>query len=235
MSNVLEASERTALGEAIDDWHAAKAEVENLRQAEERATAMVDEAEATAMGLAEVAAEVATFRARRIVENLPAATLSTLPGRLDARLMDKKNADARVDEYRAALAVISDDIEAAEQRVIECAQAAHDAIIEVMRSEGDDLARELSEVEARAYALRRNLIALSCMWAKLPGMPKIGPMEISDYARQVLRSPPPLKDLKLPETELTEGWRAYYLALSANAEAVPSAADSRQRARGACV
>lgn len=218
--------QRIALGRAIEQWEIAKAEVENLRQADARATAMIEDQDSRAMRLAGVEAEVAAYRAQRIMENSPAVGCSALPGHLDNRLMERESATERAAQYRAARAVILMKIGVAEDRVAACAEALHHAIIAVLRSEGDALARELAAVEVRASALRQQLIALDCTKAMLPGMAQIGDMQVSTYTGQVLKNPPRLHDLKNPEPALMKAWRDYYLALSADAAAGPPAADA---------
>lgn len=226
MNNQPKTPQRIALGRAIEQWEIAKAEVENTVQAAELAATLAARADAKVKELADRDEAEAARRAARIKHMATGKALPSFPdSRLD-RIMEKDEAAEDAQEVRKAHARLLKDIKVAEDRVAACAEALHHAIVAVLCSEGDALARELAAVELRASALRQQLIALDCTKAMLPGMAQIGDMQVSTYTGQVLRNPPRLHDLKNPEPALMRAWRDYYLVLSADPAAGPPAADA---------
>lgn len=208
--------ERATLRVAVEGRQAAHAALVVARRAAGRAAEMIERLQGEAAKLATAETEAAAYRAERMkaaADDERTPVIMALPRELTDRIRARAEVEAELDAARALHAALLADVTKAEADVATTTRATHETILNVLSSEVEPLALELTELEARASALRQLLVSFDHLMVMLPGMEKITHVRQTEITRQVLRRPPQFSTIQ-PKPEFIQAWREYYDALA---------------------
>lgn len=218
---------RKQIGEAHDAEMAARADVEKAQEAMQRGQFILARMEREMAAFSDLDGAVARHRAAAIRAG---SVIPPLPGDLSERLVARAKLADEIAGYQAAFDELAGDCRREETRVAQARGAKTTAVLSILSEDGAAMARELIELEKRAFEIRLRIEALGKVWAPAAdGAMALVPM--TDDTRAAIMSRYDRHVFPVEYDRASQVWIDYRDRLMADATAtLDTASDDREAA-----